>query len=324
LKRSHFLLIALVVLGLIFIPIVAACGSAETTTTTAGGETTTTATAGYDINAVVASIQADSSLMAMLPAAMQTAGVKVASDIPYPPWEMFVGDTDQPAGFDYDLSQALGAKIGVKFDFIKVPFDSIILGIQAGKYDVSMSDMYDNLARQEVLDFVDYAEDGTSALVLKGNPKGIVGLDTLAGQAVGCEKGTTQAAFLDNLNQQFQSQGKPLMTINQYPDQPSALLAVQSGKVVCDLTDHSTAAYIAMTTNDGATFEVVSDPAEPGGYDSQPVGAGVLKSNTGLRDTIQKALQALIDDGTYKTIIDHYGLIPVTSAQINQGTLPGT
>lgn len=337
-------------LALIMLPMLAGCGSSsttttvsesttttaapESTTTTAAPESTTTTTAAptttttaapaaYDIKTVVAGIQADASIKALLPAAMQTAGFKVASDIPYMPWEGFVGDTNQPTGFDYDLSQALAAKIGVTAAFVETKFDSIILSIQSGKNDVAMSDMYDNLTRQKVLDFVDYAADGTSILVLKGNPKGIVGLDTLAGQAVGCEKGTTQAVMLDNLNKQFQTAGKPAMTISQFPDQPSALLAVQSGKVVGDLTDHSTASYIAMTTDNGATFEVVKDPAAPNGYESQPVGAGVLKKNTGLRDAIQKALQALIDDGTYKTIIDHYGLIPVASAAVNQGTASG-
>lgn len=344
-KRTYLIILGVLVFALILLPVLAGCGSTTTTTTgpssvttaapstettapattetTAPQTTTTAAPAAYDIKTVLAGIQADPTLKAMLPAAMQTAGFKVASDIPYPPWEMFVGDTSQPTGFDYDLSQALAAKIGVKADFIETKFDSIILSLQSGKNDVAMSDMYDNMSRQKVLDFVDYAEDGTSILVLKGNPKNVGGLDTLAGQAVGCEKGTTQAVMLDNLNKQFQSAGKPAMTINQYPDQPSALLAVQSGKVVGDLTDHSTAAYIAMTTDNGATFEVVADPAAPSGYDSQPVGAGVLKTNTALRDALQKALQGLIDDGSYKTIIDHYGLLPVTAAQINQGTASG-
>ena len=59
-----------------------------------------------------------------------------------------------------------------------------------------------------------------------------------------------------------------------------------------------------MTTDDGATFEVIMDPNPPSGWETQPDGIGVLKSNTGLRDAIQKALQALMDDGTYKTIIE--------------------
>ena len=34
---------------------------------------------------------------------------------------------------------------------------------------------------------------------------------------------------------------------------------------------------------------------------------------------MQKALQALIDEGAYQKIVAKYGLLPVTSAQVNQG-----
>ncbi len=86
---------------------------------------------------------------------------------------------------------------------------------------------------------------------------------TWPARSVGCEKGTTQAAALATLNEQFKAEGKPEMTINEFPDQPAALLAVQSGKVVADLTDASTAGYIAVTTDNGATFEVIMDPNPP-------------------------------------------------------------
>ena len=295
--------------------------AAPTTQTTAAPTTETTATTGTTSAFDVTTVKADPAINAMLPSGIKSAGVmKVASDIPYPPWEMFVGNTSQPTGFDYDLSQAIAAKMGIKADFINTKFDSIILSLQSGKNDVAMSDMYDNKTRQKVLDFVDYANDGTSILVAKGNPNKITNLDSLAGLTVGCEKGTTQAALLDNLNKTFASSGKAQMTINQYPDQPSALLAVKSGKVVGDLTDHSTAEYVAQSQGGGNDFEVVADPSAPNGYEPQLVGAGILKSNTQLRDAFQKALQALIDDGTYKQIIDKYGLLPVQSAQINQGT----
>lgn len=323
-KAGLWLAAPAVVVLVIGVMVFAGCGGTATTTT-AGEPATTAVTAGaYDIKTILTGIQADPALTAMLPAAVVKAGeMKVASDIPYPPWEMFVGDTSQATGFDYDLSQAIGAKLGIKTAFIETKFDSIILSLQSKKNDTAMSDMYDNLERRKVVDFVEYAFDGTSILVVKGNPKGITNLDSLAGQAVGVEKGTTQAVMLENLNKQFKAAGKPEMTINQYPDQPAALLAVQSGKVVGDLTDHSTASYIAQTHEGGNTFEVVADPAAPTGYEGQPIGALFLKENTQLRDAFQKALQALIDDGTYKTIIDHYGLLPVESAQINQGTGSG-
>jgi polar amino acid transport system substrate-binding protein len=234
---------------------------------------------------------------------------------------MFVGDTDQFTGFDYDLAQAMGAKLGIKFEFVKTSFDSIIIGMQAGNLDIAMSAMYDNLERQKVVDFVNYAKDGTGILVLKGNPEGIKTFEDLAGKNVGCEKGTTQAEALASLNEHFKAEGKPLMNVSEFPDQPAALLAVQSGKVVCDLTDSSTGGYIAVTTNDGNTFELIMDPNPPAGWEIQLDGIAVTKDNTGLRDAIQKALQALIDDGTYMKIIEHYGIQPIEKATINAATM---
>jgi polar amino acid transport system substrate-binding protein len=308
--------VALLALAALAILIVAGCGSSSTSSSTSP-----TASASSSTGFNVSNVKVDPSLKAMLPSGMTT--IRVASDIPYPPWEYYVSATSKQAtGFDYDLSQALGAKIGVPVSFNEQPFSGIILSVKAGKNDMIMSDMYDNAVREKVLDFVDYAQDGTSILVLKGNPQGVTNLDSLAGKTVACESGTTQQVLLQNLNTTFKSSGKASMTILQLPDQPSALLAVKSGKAVGDLTDHSTAEYIAKTTNNGSTFEVVADPAAPNGYEPQLVGAGILKSNTQLTQTVQKALQGLIDDGTYKQIIDKYNLIPVTSAQVNQGAKP--
>jgi len=320
LKKSHLALTALVILALFVVPFISSCGGGEETTTTAPAETTTTAAGGaYDINAIVAGIQPDPSIV--VPDKYKGGVVKVGSDAPYPPWEMFVGETDQFTGFDYDLAQAMGAKLGVKFEFVKTLFDSIIIGIQAGNLDIAMSAMYDNTTRQETVDFVDYAQDGTGMLVLKGNPNNIQSFADLAGKNVGAEKGTTQADALAGLNEQFKAEGKPEMTISEFPDQPAALLAVQSGRIVCDLTDSSTGGYVAVTTDNGATFEIVVDPNPPTGWETQPDGIAVLKGNTGLRDAIQKALQALMDEGIYKTIIDHYGIQPIGSATINAGVL---
>jgi len=313
--RSRGLLIAaLMALATLAIVIVAGCGSSSSSSASSTpSASASSATTGFN----VANVKVDPSLKAMLPSGMTT--IRVASDIPYPPCEYYVSATSKQAtGFDYDLSQAIGAKIGVPVSFNEQPFSGIILSVKAGKNDMIMSDMYTTAVREKVLDFVDYAEDGTSVLVAKGNPQGVTNLDSLAGKTVACENGTTQQVLLQKLNATFKSTGKATMTILQLPDQPSALLAVKSGKAVGDLTDHSTAEYIAKTTNGGNSFEVVADPAAPQGYEPQLVGAGILKSNTQLTQTVQKALQGLIDDGTYKLIIAKYGLIPVTSAQVNQ------
>ena len=248
--------------------------------------------------------------------------LRVASDIPYPPWEYNVSPASkQLTGFDYDLAQAIGKKIGIPVSFNETLFASIISALKGGRRDMAMSDMYDNAQREsQGVDFVDYAYDTTSMLVPKGNPKGITNLDSLAGQTVCCESGTTQQAWLEILNAQFKAAGKKAMTILARPNQLAALAAIASGGAVADLTDHSTAVYIARTTNSGNSFEVVVDPAAPNGYRPTVVGIAIPASDTALVTTVQKALQDLINDGNYLKIVNSYGLTPVTSAQINLAT----
>jgi len=320
-------LIAVLVIAVAAMVFLAACGSSgggssSSTSPSASSSATTTSTW---TTADLAALQADSSLKPMLPSGITSSNnLRVASDIPYPPWEMYDPATSKnPAGFDFDLSQAIGKVIGIPTSFNEVPFDSIILSIKGGKNDMIMSDMYDNAQREKQgVSFVDYAYDGTSALVKKGNPSNVTNLDSLAGQTVACESGTTQQAFLQKQNATFTSAGKAPMKILALPNQPAALLAVTSGRAVADLTDHSTASYIAQTTNNGNTFEVVSDPSAPQGYDPQLVGIGMVAKNTGLINAVQKALQDLIDQGAYQKIVGKYGLIPVQSSQINQGSKP--
>ncbi len=304
--------------------LLAACGSSNSSSgsSSSPSASATPTTAATWTPADLAAVPTDSSLKAMLPSGVVSANViKVGSDIPYPPWESYNPPTSKnPAGFDFDLSQALGKTIGIPVSFFDVPFDSIPLALKAGKIDGAMSDMYDNVQREKSgISFVDYAADGTSILVKKGNPNGITTLQSLAGKTVACESGTTQQALLQTLNTQFKGAGKSAMTILALPNQPAALLAVTSGRAVGDLTDHSTAVNIAETTNNGSTYEVVADPAAPKGYVPQLVGIAIAANNTQLVTTMQKALQKLIDEGIYQKIVNSYGLFSVPSAQVNQG-----
>jgi polar amino acid transport system substrate-binding protein len=272
-------------------------------------------------------IKEDPSLHQLLPANILSAGeIRVASDIPYPPFEMYVGTTSQPTGFDYDLSQAIGAVLGIKVSFNEQAWASIILSVQDGKYDMVMSDMSDSPAREKVLSFVDYVLGGSSVLVLKGNPQGITSLDSLSGKTVCVETATTQAALLQSINTQLKSQGKKPINILALPDQPSALLAVKSGRAVGAMSTTATSEYTARTTNNGATFEVIQDPAAPNGYDPTYAGIGIAKTNTQLVTAVQKALQALIDNGAYTALLDKYGvpLMKVQSAMVNAAGQPAS
>ncbi|MCF6522379.1 ABC transporter substrate-binding protein [Streptomyces sp. JJ36] len=278
-----------------------ACGSADTKAEAASGG---------PVRVAGVTVRADPELHDTLPEAIKEAGrVRVASDVPYPPFEMFVKEgSKEITGLDFDLSQALGAKLGVEFDFRPQKFDGIIPAIQAGKYDVAMSAMTDNKQRQKVLDFVDYSVSGTGILVEEGNPEKVSTALDLCGLEVAAQAATNQADFVEEQQPECRSAGKPRISLQTYPKDSDTQLAVSSGKAHAAVITKPAAGYIAKTVGGGDTFDLVEDPEAKGGYNASPNGIGVSRRHDGLADAIQAALQQLMDDGVYDRILEKYGV----------------
>lgn len=284
----------------------AACGSSSKTTVSGNATTTTTSSA---------------DLFSKLPPAIQSSKeIRVGSDIEYAPIEFFKENTTQTMGVDYDLAQAMGAKLGVKFTFIDdTDFAGIIGALQAGRFDIIMSAMNDTAARRaKGADFIDYFTAGTSIIVQKGNPKGIKTLDDFCGQTVAVQKGTVQDT--DLLTPQVakcKNTAKPLNVLR-FEKDTDALQQVKNGRAVANLEDFPVAAYNAKTSGGGNDFDAVDVPGiGPGDY-----GIAVLKSNTALRDAVQAALKAVIADGTYDQILAKWNVTAgaLKTATINAGT----
>jgi polar amino acid transport system substrate-binding protein len=300
---------------LVVLAVLAACGSSS--------PSSSSSTSASPSSGATGGVTADATLTAMLPAAIKSAGtIRVATNIPYPPWEMYTAvGSKQATGIDYDLSQAIAAKLGVKASFDQTVFDSIIPALLAGKEDMVMASMFDDATRQKQLDFVDYATDSYGILLPKGNPDNIKSIQDLAGKTVAVQSGTAQVGELQKLAKTFAAAGKPKLTILQFPQDSDALLAVTSGKAQAQMDDQSVAAYTVKTFNNGNTFVLLQDPTIATTFSNGIIGVGVPKSDTQLRDAVQKALQALITDGTYAQILNKYGesSLAVTSALVNQG-----
>lgn len=112
------------------------------------------------------------------------------------------------------------------------------------------------------------------------------------------------------------------MTVMELPTDPDAQTALRAGKSDAYTADAVVAEYVAATTNDGETFEVVRDPENPAGFNAVYSGIGILKDRTELVEAIRQALQAVIDDGTYQEVLERNNIAAyaIESAEVNQGT----
>ncbi|MER5736786.1 ABC transporter substrate-binding protein [Streptomyces sp. NPDC002262] len=266
-------------------------------------------------------ITPDPRLHAMLPEAIRAAGtVRVATDVPYPPFEMFAEEgSGRITGIDYDLGQALGARLGVAFRFEAQKFDGILPAVQAGKFDAVMSAMTDKKARQKSVDFVDYINAGPGWLVEKGNPENIAVVTDVCGKPVGVQTGTNHQKLLQQRQELCRAKGLPPIEILAFSKDSEAQLALRSGKVVADYLDEVTAAYVAAEADGGKTFSTVTGRRAVGEYSASPMGIGVSKDHPGLKEAIQAALQSLMDDGSYRKILLKYRVpnIGIAEATVN-------
>jgi polar amino acid transport system substrate-binding protein len=265
--------------------------------------------------ATVTKQSVDSGAAAMLPDDIKKAGVvRVASGVSFPPMEYFDTDNKTVIGFDADLGKALGEVLGVKFDFRNTNFDGIIGGLKAGRYDLGLTSMIDKKERQAEVDFVDYLKSGVTFLTLKGNPDGLTTQTDLCGKTVAVEKGATGDLVTDDITAQCKKDGKPAVDKKPFPDQASAVQALQSGRADAVLALDLTLAYNVKQNPDA--FEV---PAKPFGL--LPVGIPVPKDDTALRDAVQAALKKVQENGTYDELLAKWNLTDqaLTGAPINTG-----
>lgn len=293
--------------------VLAACGS-DTAATPGASE------GGFSPAEVegVPPLEVDPELAEMVPEDVREQGsVTVATNAPFPPYEMFASEDDQTlVGLEPDLGHAVGNLLGLEFDFVQQPFDGLIPGLQAGRHQVIMATLFDTVEREQVVDMVNYSASGSGILVTKGNPEGIVTAEDLCGKTVAVQTGSAQVDLVNGFSEQCGDAGPiEVRSLPQYSDE---LLSLSTGQAQAVVGDIPAISYSLDEEANADKFELVLDPAYPNGYESAPVGVAVAK-DSGLTDPIAGALQELMDNGAYEALLEKWGVerIAVDEVSVN-------
>jgi polar amino acid transport system substrate-binding protein len=295
------------ILAMLAVALLAAgCGGDDNDTSTSGKSATADKTATPGIN-----VAKDPKIAAAVPESIASKGtLTVAADATYPPDEYIAPDGKTVIGMDPDLAKAIAQVMGLKAEVKNVTFDSIIPGLAANKFDLGMSSFTDTKEREATVDFVTYLTAGTSLYVKKGDSE-VTSFADLCGKSAAVEKGTIQADAIEEQSKKCTAAGKPSVDLQVLPDQNAANLAISSGRAEVGAADTPVAVYIAQQSK--GQFEVVGQPVPP-----EPYGIAIPKDN-GMAQPVLDAVKALIADGTYKKIIDYWGLSEgaISNPQIN-------
>jgi len=240
------------------------------------------------------------SLADKLPAKIKAAGkIVVGVDATYAPNEFLAADGKTVQGMDVDLFNAVAQKFGVTVDWVPANFDSIILGVDSGKYDIGVSSFTINAKRKQQVNMVSYFNAGTQWAVLKGNPKKVDPANA-CGLNIGVQKATVQIDDLTARSKKCTDAGKKPITQIVEQAQAKVTADLVSGKADAMLADSPVGLYAVKQTS--GQLEAVGKT-----YDAAPYGYVLPKSETAFAQAIADALTALNASGDYKKALTAWG-----------------
>ncbi|MFJ2306762.1 ABC transporter substrate-binding protein [Streptomyces sp. NPDC087787] len=291
--------IRLPVLAAVLALAVAGCTNAS-----AEGDSAAPGPSGPASDGPAAAAEVDAAAAALLPADVKAKGVlAVASDASYRPFEYFDTDNKTMIGFDIDLTDALGAKLGLKADHVNAGFDGILPGLAARKFDVGASAFSITPERSKTVDFVPYLNGGSGIAVRTGNPLGLrMDPAVLCGRTISAQKGSLQGLEqLPAISKKCTGAGKAPVKIDLFPSQDGANLAVVSGRVDAVMADSVSLALQAKASN--GQFELA-----PGtDYEPTPTGIALLKDSP-LKPALDAAMKTLLNDGTMESLMKKWDI----------------
>ena len=213
----------------------------------------------------------------------------MATNAFFPPYEYY--DGNDIVGIDAEIAGEVASRLGLELEIQDVEFDSIIAGIQSGKYDIGCAGMTVTEERLQSVNFTTpYATGIQSIIVAEGSE--ITDLDVLldGDYVVGVQQGTPGDIYMsDEVGED---------RVDRYNKGADAVLALINGNVDAVVIDNQPAqAFVAA--NEGLT--ILDTP-----YAVEDYAMAINKDNEELLAEVNRVLGEMQADGTIDAIIEKY------------------
>ena len=210
----------------------------------------------------------------------------VATSPDFPPFESLEGD--KVVGIEVDILTLIAKELGVELEIVQMDFDSVLLGVQTAKYDCGMSGITASEDRKENMLFTTPYYNAAQVIVVKEGST-IIGKADLAGKKVSVQTGTTA-------DEGCKAEG---LEVSAFAANADAKAALTTGKVDAWIVDNLTAIQM-VEEGDGLVILEEKMTEEPYAF-------AFAFGSEDLVAEIDKALTALIDNGTVESIFAQYG-----------------
>ena len=210
--------------------------------------------------------------------------LRVGTDATFPPMEFT--ENGKRTGFDIDLVEAIGKKLGKQVEWVDIDFKGLIPGLVSHRFDMADSAIYITDARKKVVDFTEpYYAGGLVAMVKDGSS--IQKLADLDGKKVTVQVGTKSVGYLQ--------EHYPKVQRVEVEKNQEMFNLVDIGRADAAVTGKP-AAYQYVRTRPG--LKVL-----PEQLTTEEYGMALRKDEPELTKAVNKAIEQLKADGTYAAIV---------------------
>ncbi|XBS71481.1 transporter substrate-binding domain-containing protein [Acerihabitans sp. KWT182] len=238
-------------------------------------------------------------IVALVPDAIRQRGVlRVATMTKYQPFSFVIDGKN--VGMIPEMVTAVAQTMGLKADIQGMDFPSILLGLQAQKYDIGMGEFFVRKDRLEVADFVTEWSNFDAFVVNKGSDYLPKGIEDVCGHKIAILAGSSGVPAMETGKQRCASEGKAPPQVSVFPQMSDAVLALSSHRADAVLTGREV----------GLTLVASGQPFVPTGrVGGGPCATAVARnaSEAGMLQAIQAAYAYLIKSGTYGKIHKRWG-----------------
>ncbi len=214
-----------------------------------------------------------------------------ATNPEYPPFES-MDDNNQVVGYDVDLINAIGEKIGIDFQPESMAFDAVVSSVQTNPNMIGLSGISITEERKLSVNFSDGYIDAGLVVIMKADA-GFKTMDDLKGKLIGVQQGTTSDFKAEEITGQE--------NVMRYATFIDAMLSLQGNKVDAVIVDAPVGQAILASMNDPSMIITDIDLGAADWY-----GIAVNKDNVELLDKINAALAELKAEGFLDTLAAKY------------------
>lgn len=220
--------------------------------------------------------------------------LKIGVDDSYPPME-YKDASGNTIGFDVDMAKEIGKRLNKKVEFVSTAWDGIFQALKTNKFDAIISSVSMTSSRLNDLAFTKPYIANAQMIVVRPGETDIADPKNLSGKKVGCQIQTTAN---DSANYLMSKQGIKF-DLKTYDQVIEPFADMKTGRLDAIIVDEVVGEY--YIAKDKTHFK-----AATGKLTNEPIGACFKKSNTKLRDDVQKAIDAMKADGTMKKLSEKW------------------